>query len=103
MSPAHVKTWLFSREPEHVDCSRGILLQRKGLHDHVIVAVGRLLEIDELVDNLLNLEQIGISLFADFTLESFPVHTDQILRFLLLHLGCKPALQTLEVNEAYRT
>jgi hypothetical protein len=59
------------------------------------------LDLHELVDDSVGLEQVGVSCFADFTLEGLPVHAGQVLRLFLLELGCEPTLEALEMNESH--
>eukprot|EP00350_Pseudokeronopsis_sp_OXSARD2_P009279 CAMPEP_0170555934 /NCGR_PEP_ID=MMETSP0211-20121228/14749_1 /TAXON_ID=311385 /ORGANISM="Pseudokeronopsis sp., Strain OXSARD2" /LENGTH=67 /DNA_ID=CAMNT_0010865971 /DNA_START=540 /DNA_END=743 /DNA_ORIENTATION=- len=60
-----------------------------------------LLDVDELVDGLVDLEEVGVGLLADLALEVLPVHTGELIGLLLDHLAREPVLQALVVDEAH--
>jgi len=103
MTSAHVEVLLFRGKAKNVDGSGRVLLKREGFHDHEVVGVLGHLDVDEFVDSVLNLEEVGVGLLADLALKGLPKHADQVVRLPSLHFGVKPVLQAFEVDESHTT
>mmetsp|Transcript_5149 Transcript_5149/g.8748 ORF Transcript_5149/g.8748 Transcript_5149/m.8748 type:complete len:261 (+) Transcript_5149:677-1459(+) len=93
-----------------MDVPGGVLVEGHGLEEDVVVLGlgGDLVdEVDDLVDGVRDLERVGVHLLADLALEALPVEGAHVLVHgvgrLLLLLGQHPALQALEVDQAYRS
>jgi len=82
MSSAHIEGAFVLGELEYVDGPAGVLLEGERLEDHE-VARGGLVEVDQLVDLVRHLEEVGVGVLADLALKRLPVHRRQVLRVLL--------------------
>lgn len=99
MSSAHIELFFLGWETEHMNSTGGIFLQGEWLHDHEVPTVLWLLNLYKFVYSRSNLEQVWVGLLAYFTFECLPVHADQVIRLLLVHLSVQPVFKALEMDE----
>lgn len=97
VTPSKFELRLLGSDGEQVNISGGILVERHGLQENIVVVIVHLLrEIDDLVDVSLNLEGIRVHLLADLAFETLPVEGPNVLvlsiRWLLLLLCQHPIL-----------
>lgn len=105
MASAKLKFRLFRSDRQKMDVSRGVLVQRHGLEENIVVVIIHLLrKVNDLVYVSPYLEGVWIHLLANFALKTLPIEGSHILVLsigrLLLLLGEHPVLKALEVNQA---
>lgn len=110
MTSSKLELSLLWSNSEQMNVSRSIFVKRHTLKQNIVaccILSDFLMQINNLVDLHVNFERVGIHLFADLTLKSFPVigayiHICGTWSFELL-LSKNPILQALEVNNTNRT
>ena len=95
-------------DSQQMDIPAGVFVKRHGFKQDVVVIGGRCNFIDK-IDNLVNcwanFKGVWVHLFADFTLEAFPIKGTNIHvlggQWFFLFLGEHPRLQALEMDQSY--
>jgi hypothetical protein len=99
MSPPQLEAVLLFIGSDDVDDSRSVLLLVQALKHKEITF--RSIIVHEIVGLSKGPYHKGIGLFANFTLEGFPVVRREVDTLLHLLFDVEPCSQTIEVNESH--
>ena len=106
VASAQFELTLVGGHSQEMDVSRSVFVKRHGLEQDVVGTRGLLdllRHVDNFEDSLVDFESIWIHVFADLTLEPFPVEGPDILGGLIdrlfLLLSENPTLEALEVDQ----